>query len=1136
MFSRVLCLVKPQKEPNIKPRVRTDVGNSGEFPGSNTGASNNNGVSQNDDVIKNRSTRRVDKSEPSGRRASGLADVFGIKDKTQLYDDSTHLRRLPPPPTRFPSPPTAQLSDTFTNSTTPTISSHGITADTATKSTKSQLRCTSKFIEKNVVLSEEVNPYSSIADDDDDEGEDISEEEEKEEENVRSINTRSLTTDDIDVKITRSRSTTPDNEGSDEEVDQILHDDFLEFLPKPPPQSHDTGGNESDADTTSTSSTPLVQHKAVSHPLSSLLENESWMLPQLPKEDDPENGSDGCPTNQSTIPQDSKSTFRTGSTSYKENKHNKKNPLELKRLEFSIKNHHNVTSEVLLQPVIRALHDAAVSTQCTTSSHKLGIFEDTIDKALGMNNSTLLIDRCLSSDDDGCSDNNQEANKPLSQMLDQIVNSMIRQQQEIKILRSAFRNITLELLLVNKNGEGEQQNGNHSSSIRRKNTSQIQYSYHSYDIHPPSDEDEEDEQSKYDRSVLVVDVDDDEDDQLHSTDNEIDDENNDAFYENPEHTAPIIVRTPTTVTSESFAVASVDDDENPLIQRGNNGAPIVGGRAIIVSDDEDNDGDSEDEDDSQPDQTLSVMAFVVEDGDPVKDAASCFDVPTRVSIDEDDDKEEDLRCDRNESTLGKKEAEIVRWLEQKRNEKAQQANEPEIVRWLDRNAGEPDDYQDACEKLCAVIYNDDDEHDMDMILRRTTPRDLYYYLKQQYWYLAHVGALDDAAVQDYVNDLDVEQQKTKKDEHRNASKFSLDQMMETVFARSSPKLEEEDSSGRQEVVRKKKLSAVAEPVRAGIHVPKSEDSNEVSESVDETKVDLSYHSSPESPPSQNSSGINERMRAGEGGASKQPYSDCPKGNHQLPTASVNLDTAAFSGKERRQVNWEEVANTDRSQSPNPTERKPDSHTVDFTIHVANPLQRNDDDATSPELQNSEIEQASVDEQTSDAEQSKRSLDDLRQRIQTSLFNRQKRKKLKCKPSDGGGEDEVSQKDGGRGVASVEANTVEFLDGEILEKAASSAMQRYGNASNSGAVQTAIRQKVAIPAIDAKETDVMRFQSRKRRPTTDDSDDDRPERPRRTSNNHTPEDSGTGLQNSLPPMHQPVMFLRETMNLDGFMSI
>jgi hypothetical protein len=91
---------------------------------------------------------------------------------------------------------------------------------------------------------------------------------------------------------------------------------------------------------------------------------------------------------------------------------------------------------------------------------------------------------------------------------------------------------------------------------------------------------------------------------------------------------------------------------------------------------------------------------------------------------------------------------------------------------LERDADDTNDYEFCCRKLIQIIYDDDDEeHHPDVMLRRTSPRELYRYLKQQYWYLVHTGQLEEDALH-LVSILSMEK---AKDEEcgKNASSHSL---------------------------------------------------------------------------------------------------------------------------------------------------------------------------------------------------------------------------------------------------------------------------------------------------------------------------------------------------------------------------
>mmetsp|Transcript_39432 Transcript_39432/g.95413 ORF Transcript_39432/g.95413 Transcript_39432/m.95413 type:complete len:2402 (+) Transcript_39432:184-7389(+) len=74
-------------------------------------------------------------------------------------------------------------------------------------------------------------------------------------------------------------------------------------------------------------------------------------------------------------------------------------------------------------------------------------------------------------------------------------------------------------------------------------------------------------------------------------------------------------------------------------------------------------------------------------------------------------------------------------------------NEVEIIKWLDRYADDPDDYEEASRKLVSVLYSEDDEYDVETTLSRSSPKDLFRYLKRQYWYRVHMGTLPENAME-----------------------------------------------------------------------------------------------------------------------------------------------------------------------------------------------------------------------------------------------------------------------------------------------------------------------------------------------------------------------------------------------------
>ena len=67
------------------------------------------------------------------------------------------------------------------------------------------------------------------------------------------------------------------------------------------------------------------------------------------------------------------------------------------------------------------------------------------------------------------------------------------------------------------------------------------------------------------------------------------------------------------------------------------------------------------------------------------------------------------------------------------------------IKWLNRFEDDPDDYEEACTILFSKLYPPDDEdHDLDTMMRRSTPLDLYRYLKQEYWYRMHTGNMEES--------------------------------------------------------------------------------------------------------------------------------------------------------------------------------------------------------------------------------------------------------------------------------------------------------------------------------------------------------------------------------------------------------
>ena len=72
---------------------------------------------------------------------------------------------------------------------------------------------------------------------------------------------------------------------------------------------------------------------------------------------------------------------------------------------------------------------------------------------------------------------------------------------------------------------------------------------------------------------------------------------------------------------------------------------------------------------------------------------------------------------------------------------------PKTEKWFHRDADDPEDYEYACRVLCEAMYDPNDpDYDVEIMLSRSSPRDLYRYLKPHYWYLAHTNQLDENGV------------------------------------------------------------------------------------------------------------------------------------------------------------------------------------------------------------------------------------------------------------------------------------------------------------------------------------------------------------------------------------------------------
>jgi len=81
------------------------------------------------------------------------------------------------------------------------------------------------------------------------------------------------------------------------------------------------------------------------------------------------------------------------------------------------------------------------------------------------------------------------------------------------------------------------------------------------------------------------------------------------------------------------------------------------------------------------------------------------------------------------------------------SEQVATASTPPVQKWLDRDADDPEDFEYACRRLCHCMYDQNDpDYDVDTMFLRSTPVDLYKYLKHHYWYLVHTNQLDKNAL------------------------------------------------------------------------------------------------------------------------------------------------------------------------------------------------------------------------------------------------------------------------------------------------------------------------------------------------------------------------------------------------------
>jgi hypothetical protein len=112
--------------------------------------------------------------------------------------------------------------------------------------------------------------------------------------------------------------------------------------------------------------------------------------------------------------------------------------------------------------------------------------------------------------------------------------------------------------------------------------------------------------------------------------------------------------------------------------------------------------------------------------------------------------------------------------------------EVQVERWLDRDADDPDDYVYAIRRLSSTIYGENDpDNDVDTMLRRSTPKDLYNYLKQQYWYRVHTNQLEEGALAKNKRDVEVEDNSHQVSQQERNSKHKTEAIEQLLLSRHS---------------------------------------------------------------------------------------------------------------------------------------------------------------------------------------------------------------------------------------------------------------------------------------------------------------------------------------------------------------
>jgi hypothetical protein len=143
---------------------------------------------------------------------------------------------------------------------------------------------------------------------------------------------------------------------------------------------------------------------------------------------------------------------------------------------------------------------------------------------------------------------------------------------------------------------------------------------------------------------------------------------------------------------------------------------------------------------------------------------------------------------------------------------------PHIEKWLERHSDDPKDYVEACRRLSAIIYQSDEDNDIDTLLRRNEPEPLYRYLKQQYWYLVHSGQIEETKLHN-VSELTDDTHDDEKEESRwkDIAEAELNPEIEAMLVEKN---DDERSSSRQ--VQPTKSQEFRQTLTESLHRPRNE--------------------------------------------------------------------------------------------------------------------------------------------------------------------------------------------------------------------------------------------------------------------------------------------------------------------------